>query len=44
MEQPEAVAAVPGSAFGTEGCLRISFATSLENLQKAVARMAKAMA
>jgi aspartate aminotransferase len=43
MEQPEAVAPVPGSAFGGEGCIRISFATSLENLQKAAARMAKAM-
>jgi aspartate aminotransferase len=44
MEQPEAVAAVPGSAFGMEGYLRISFATSLENLKKATGRMAKAMA
>jgi aspartate aminotransferase len=44
IEQPEAVAAVPGSAFGAEGCLRISFATSMENLRKAAARMAKAMA
>ncbi|MBL0140981.1 MAG: pyridoxal phosphate-dependent aminotransferase [Betaproteobacteria bacterium] len=43
MEQPEAVAAVPGSAFGTEGCLRISFATSMDNLKKAVERMAKSM-
>ena len=43
MEQPEAVAAVPGSAFGMEGYLRISFATSMENLEKAIARMAKSM-
>lgn len=43
MEQPEAVAPVPGSAFGAEGCIRISFATSLDNLQKAAARMAKSM-
>ena len=43
IEQPEAVAAVPGSAFGTEGYLRVSFATSMENLKKAVERMAKAM-
>ena len=43
MEQPEAVAAVPGSAFGMEGYLRISFATSMENLQKAIDRMARAM-
>jgi aspartate aminotransferase len=43
MEQPEAVAPVPGSAFGCEGYLRISFATSMENLRKATGRMAKAM-
>ena len=43
MEQPEAVAAVPGSAFGMEGYLRISFATSMENLKKATERMARAM-
>jgi aspartate aminotransferase len=33
------VALVPGSAFGVEGYMRISFATSMENLQKAVARI-----
>lgn len=43
MEQTEAVAAVPGSAFGMEGYLRISFATSMDNLRKAAERMAKAM-
>jgi aspartate aminotransferase len=43
MEQDEAVAAVPGSAFGMEGYLRISFATSMENLKKATDRMARAM-
>ena len=43
MEQEQAVAAVPGSAFGMEGYLRISFATSMENLKKATERMAKAM-
>jgi aspartate aminotransferase len=43
MEQPEAVAAVPGSAFGSEGCLRVSFATSMDNLKKAMDRMARAM-
>jgi aspartate aminotransferase len=36
------VALVPGSAFGAEGCIRISFATSMENLKKAVERIAKA--
>jgi aspartate aminotransferase len=43
LEQPEAVAAVPGSAFGAEGYLRISFATSMENIRKAVERMAQAV-
>ena len=43
MELPQAVAAVPGAAFGMEGCLRISFATSMENLRKAIDRMAAAM-
>jgi aspartate aminotransferase len=44
MELPQAVAAVPGSAFGLEGCLRISFATSMDNLRKAIERMGVAMA
>ncbi|HID01186.1 MAG TPA: pyridoxal phosphate-dependent aminotransferase, partial [Piscirickettsiaceae bacterium] len=33
------VAAVPGSAFGAPGHMRISFATALETLQKAMARI-----
>jgi aspartate aminotransferase len=33
------VALVPGSAFGTPGHMRISFATSDENLQKAIKRL-----
>jgi len=33
------VALVPGSAFGAEGYMRISFATSMENLEKAVDRI-----
>ncbi len=33
------VALVPGSAFGAEGYMRISFATSMENLEKAMARI-----
>jgi aspartate aminotransferase len=37
------VAIVPGSAFGAEGCIRLSFATSSENLKKALARIAKAL-
>ncbi len=38
------VALVPGSAFGSEGCIRISFATSMDNLSKAIERIAKALA
>ena len=33
------VALVPGSAFGAEGYMRISFATSMSNLEKAVDRI-----
>jgi len=33
------VAVVPGSAFGTEGHVRLSFATSMENLQKSMQRI-----
>jgi aspartate aminotransferase len=33
------VAVVPGSAFGAPGMMRISFATSMENLQKAMERL-----
>jgi aspartate aminotransferase len=33
------VALVPGSAFGAEGYMRISYATSMDNLQQAVARI-----
>lgn len=43
LAQPKAVAAVPGSAFGAEGYLRISFATSMENIKKAVERMGEAL-
>jgi aspartate aminotransferase len=43
LAQPKAVAAVPGSAFGAEGYLRISFATSMENIKKAVERMGEAI-
>jgi aspartate aminotransferase len=38
------VALVPGSAFGSEGCIRISFATSMENLRKAIERITLALA
>ncbi len=37
------VAVVPGSAFGAEGYFRISFATSMENLQKALDRIDAAL-
>ncbi|TAJ77662.1 MAG: pyridoxal phosphate-dependent aminotransferase [Gallionellaceae bacterium] len=38
------VAVVPGSAFGSEGYFRISFATSMDNLKAALERIAKALA
>ena len=34
------VALVPGSAFGAPGCMRLSFATSLSNLEQAMERLA----
>jgi aspartate aminotransferase len=34
------VAVVPGSAFGLDGHIRISFATSMQNLENALARIA----
>jgi aspartate aminotransferase len=38
------VAVVPGSAFGKDGYVRISFATSMENLEKGLDRMEQALA
>lgn len=38
------VAMVPGSAFGTPGFMRMSFATSMEKLEKAINRIEKAVA
>ena len=38
------VAVVPGSAFGLEGYIRLSFATSMEHLENAIARMQQALA
>ncbi len=38
------VALVPGSAFGAPGCMRLSFATSMVNLEAAIARLEKALA
>jgi aspartate aminotransferase len=37
----EKVAAVPGSAFGAEGYLRLSYATSDEIIKKGVERLAR---
>jgi aspartate aminotransferase len=38
------VAVVPGSAFGSEGYVRLSFATAMINLENALGRIAKALA
>lgn len=38
------VALIPGSAFGAPGYMRFSFATSMENLQEAIARLKKLFA
>jgi aspartate aminotransferase len=35
------VALVPGSAFGAQGYLRLSFATSMDNLRQAMTRLQK---
>ena len=35
------VALVPGSAFGAEGYMRLSYATNMENLETAIARLRK---
>ena len=37
------LAIVPGSAFGAPGCIRISYATSNDNLQKALKRLSDAL-
>jgi aspartate aminotransferase len=38
------VAVVPGSAFGSEGYIRLSFATAMTNLENALSRIEKALA
>lgn len=38
------VAVVPGSAFGTPGCIRMSYATNIETLTKALDRIEQALA
>ncbi len=37
------VAIVPGGAFGADHCIRISYSTSMENLEKGMDRIAEAM-
>ena len=37
------VSLVPGSAFGAPGCMRISYATSMENLEKSMERIANSL-
>ena len=37
------IAVVPGSAFGAEGFLRISYANSLENIKEAAKRLREAL-
>ncbi|WP_133139567.1 pyridoxal phosphate-dependent aminotransferase [Legionella genomosp. 1] len=39
--QDEGLALVPGSAFGNEGCIRLSFATSMDNLSSALDRLSR---
>ena len=38
------VAVVPGGGFGAPGHIRISFATSMSNLEKAIERMGRVLA
>jgi aspartate/methionine/tyrosine aminotransferase len=38
------VAVVPGNAFGNDSCIRLSYANSMENLEKALDRIVEAMA
>ncbi len=42
LEQAE-VALVPGSAFGAKGYMRLSYATSMENLETAIGRLRRAL-
>jgi aspartate aminotransferase len=37
------IAAVPGSAFGSEGYLRMSYSTSMEHLHEAIFRLKKSI-
>jgi len=42
--EEQGIALVPGSAFGIEGCIRLSFATSMKVLQEAMDRLQKFVA
>ena len=37
--EAEKVAAVPGIAFGADDCIRLSYATSMANIEKGLERM-----
>jgi len=37
------IAVVPGAAFGEDGCLRFSYATSQEQIEKGMDRLEKAL-
>jgi aspartate aminotransferase len=37
------IAVVPGNAFGAEGYIRISYATSMDNLKETIYRLKKAL-
>jgi aspartate aminotransferase len=37
------IAVVPGYAFGAEGYIRISYATSMDNLKETIYRLKKAL-
>lgn len=41
--EEEHVATVPGSAFGAEGHLRMSFATSMQDIEEGIGRLARAV-
>jgi aspartate aminotransferase len=41
--EAQAVAVTPGSAFGEDRCIRISFATSIERLEEGLGRIRKAL-
>jgi aspartate aminotransferase len=38
--ETQQVAAVPGVAFGTDDCIRLSYATSIENIRQGMDRLA----